>query len=84
MKVTLIDRLTRALETALDDDRYRWDSPLGDLLQDDVRSAIKSCDEDVMNASLLRLAHYQKCVDHPDNGFIAIGASHIPGGRMCT
>ena len=71
------DDYRRALNAALDDERYQWHTPLGDLLQDDIHSARNSNDPAIMAASIKRLAQYRKAVDHPDNGFVALASRLI-------
>ena len=70
----------RVLEEALGDPRYKWHTPLGDLVQDDVCSALRNDDLDHAKAAVTRVTQYQKAVGHPDGGFLALGATHINGG----
>ena len=52
-----------ALRAALDDDRYQWHTPLGDLLQEDVRSTLRyPKDIDMARASVERVIQYQLAV----------------------
>jgi hypothetical protein len=72
----------RAIEEALADQRYKWGSPLGDLVQADVADAARYDDLDVLEVAVRRLTQYQKCVDHPDGGFVALASTHEDGGRI--
>ena len=81
---TMLASLHRVLQGALEDNRYQWWTPLGDLLQEDVCSALRSDDLDHAVASYQRVAQYQMAIGHPGHGWLPLHGAGFPPGHTGT